>query len=164
MTQRATIWAATIILSGMLSFSVLPARQAKALPTPEKVIYIEAEIEVYLLPACREVRAKGKKAGWLPMQGNGLNLNQDDYFFFWVFGVDDEPSVQAGSVLIGHFAVNKWTGDVWNLRALIHDEQRVTDGELAGLQKILIAGHHIDETTIREYGSRPLWVPEEKPH
>lgn len=156
MILRSLQLACVTLLALALPCSFGQELHARATQRAEKVTRIEAEIEIYLLPVCREVRAKGSKAGWRLMERK--DLNQSDYYFFWVFVVGDDAKVQ-GSVLLGHFAVNKWTGDVWDLWDFVNGKH-VLDSELLGLQRILIAGHGIDEATIQEYGQRPLWAPE----
>ena len=115
----------------------------------ERVTRVEAEIEVYLLPVCREVRAKGVRAGWQLMDSPAMN--QEDYFSFFVFVVGTEVE---GSATLGHFAVNKWSGEVWNADT----EELVSDSLLAGVQRILIQGHHIHETTVKKYRLKSLWA------
>jgi len=118
---------------------------------PEKISRLEAEIEIFLLPVCRDLRSRGLKAGWVSAMSP--TLNQHDYFFFDLYGVAPNHTDEASSTL-GSYAVNKWTGDVWNVAT----EELVVDSELKGVQRILIQGHHINEGTLTKYRPRPLWA------
>jgi hypothetical protein len=148
----AKLWIVPFIFS--ITATLSPAKQeipaSQTSSAPSQISPLEAEIEIYLLPDCRRLRAKGGTVGWV--QSLNPDLNREDYYFFFVFA-ENHGQQAEGSVTIGNFAVNRWTAEVRNS---VFDEP-LLDPELAGLQRILIHGHHIDEATLKKYESRPLW-------
>lgn len=122
-----------------------------AVPKPEPIAVHEAEILLYLLPAAKEMRREGIEIEW-KLQTD-LKSNQKDYYVFW-----DQIDVPdgTGSDVAGYYAVNKHTGDVWDL---ISDRIALTT-EIEGVQRILRRAHGIDENTIEKYRSRSIDAPE----
>lgn len=109
----------------------------------------EAEILVYLMPDAQTARRNGYSVTWELWKGS--DLNQADYFFFSVYNAS-RPN-PAGSVLIGHYAINKHTADVW----MTVPRQIVESEELKGVQEILRRAHRIGEETVDRYRSRSFW-------
>jgi hypothetical protein len=140
-----------VLLGTVIGGTLLFSQNA---PSPELLIRHEAEILIYMLPPARQVRAQGMEVGW--ELERSAKWNQRDYFFFWVYNT---RRPEAGSVTIGHFAVNKHTADV---REMLLDTI-VEDHELQGVQNILRRAHGIDERTIKKHRNLGLAEPREKP-
>jgi hypothetical protein len=128
------------------------ARQAEAGPSGQKQIAVhEAEILICLLPAVRDVRSQGKPVGWT--REYGPNLNVADFYHFWVLSPDDE----GVSPNIGHFSVNRHTGEVWNGVT----EKKIESPDLSAVQEILRLAHRITESDVKQYGTVSMWRPAE---
>ena len=107
----------------------------------------DAKILVYVSPVGERLRASGSDIAM--EQQTSAQLNQADYYYFWVY---DAKRQSNGSVTIGYYAVNKYTGDVWDTV-----EKRKLSGEvLLGVQKIVQQSHHIDEDTMRHHRNKPF--------
>jgi len=105
----------------------------------------EAEILIYVMPDSAAVRAQHSDVDW--ERTLSRDINQRDYFFFWVLDTSVGHPYSSGTV--GNYAVNKHTADVWGL-----DPTRlVSSTELRGVQKILRAEHDITAATIKKYRS-----------
>lgn len=115
-----------------------------AAPSGEIALH-EAEILIYLLPQAQELRSQGMDIGW-ELQ-TSPKLKQKDFYSFWVVN-SKRPNVQ-GSVTVGYFSVNKHTAEVWSN----DKEKTVSSAELEGVEKILRMAHHIDDATLRKFGS-----------
>jgi hypothetical protein len=127
------------------------ARDSEQIPVKaEQIPLYDAEILIYLLPQAHEIRKEGMDIGW-ELQ-TSPKLNQEDFYTFWV--INAKRKHVNGSVTVGYFSVNKHTADIVdNLGEL------VTSLELAGVQRILREGHHIDTATIQRYRSRNPHAP-----
>src|SRR5258708_35704413 len=75
-------------------------------PTPTITID-EAKGLINLLPAIKELRAKGVVVKW-DVQ-TGATMNDKDYYFFWIYNVTAQRQRDIGSISVGIFAVNKHT-------------------------------------------------------
>jgi hypothetical protein len=114
----------------------------------------EAEDLINLLPATKELRAKGMDLKW-DVQAVPT-MNNRDYYFFWIYNVTAQRERDIGSISVGNYAVNKRTADVrvWQVS---HDVFHGDDGvlvatnELERLQEELHKKHGINSTTIQEY-------------
>ena len=62
--------------------AVLLATAHGSSPQPGLLALHEAEILIYLIPPAQAVRSQGMDVGW--EQSPAKELNQADYFFFWV--------------------------------------------------------------------------------
>jgi hypothetical protein len=121
------------------------ARQSTqpALP-PEQIALHEAEILIYLLPEAQLLRNQGMDIGW---EQTDPKLNQQDFYTFWVY--NSKRPTENGSVTVGHFSVNKHTAEVWG----DDNEKPISTNDLEGIERILRRAHHIDESTVRKFGS-----------
>ena len=114
---------------------------------------------INLLPAVEELRAKGMDVKW-DVQ-SVPTLNNQDYYFFWIYNVTAQKERDIGSISVGNYAVNKHTADVrrWQVS---HDVSFGDDGVLVNtnplerLQGELRKKHGVTTTTIQEYRSAHL--------
>lgn len=134
----------------LLPLLVLPALAWKAFRSvpgeAQPLAPHEAEILIYLMPEASALRSQRMDIGWEQTTSPDLNLR--DFYFFWVYNSKRESS---GSVTIGHFAVNKHTGDVWNAMT----SKKIASAELAGVQRILRKAHRIDADLVKRHSSPP---------
>jgi hypothetical protein len=105
----------------------------------------DAEILLYMLPASVTSRGNGRKIGW-ELQ-DGPKLNQKDFFSFYLYDVSAPAN---SSPTIGYFAINKHTGEVWDMSRA----ESVESEDLSAVQKILRRGHCVDEKILKAYASR----------
>lgn len=114
----------------------------------------EAEDLLNLLPAIKELRAKGMNVKWdvqtIPA------MNSRDYYFFWVYSATAQKQGDTGSISVGNYAVNKRTADVhvWHVsNDVFHgdDGVLVKTSELERLQEELRKKHGIDSASIQKY-------------
>jgi len=108
----------------------------------------EAKILAYVSPVGDRARRDGLDIA-VELQ-TSAQLNQADYYYFWVYNAKREQS--SGSVTIGYFAVNKHTGEVWDTDT----KKQISSDLLVGVQKIVRDSHHIDEAKIEKYRGRPF--------
>jgi len=134
------------LLLGLASPALRSADQTRS-PSHSPLALHEAEILIYVLPVAVDLRKAGNDVAWR-LQPNPSD-NSDDYFHFWA--VESGASGSA-SPNVGHYAVNRWTGDVWDDVL----ESPVTGPELERIQAILRKAHGIDARVISDYRSRPL--------
>jgi len=80
--------------------------------------------------------------GWELQEQNPDRYPKDKYYVFWLV---NSKRTGVGSTTIGYFAVNKYTGDVWNSDV----DQLITSPELEGVQKILRRAHGIAGETLK---------------
>ena len=87
----------------------------------------EAKSLINLLPAVEELRAKGIDVKW-DVQ-SVPTMNNQDYYFFWIYNVTAQKERDIGSISVGNYAVNKHTADVrrWQVS---HDVSFGDDGVL----------------------------------
>ena len=132
------------VLSVLFLFmAVLQISAVVALPPSDLPVH-EAEVLIFLLPESHTVREQGHKIEW--HQGSG-----SDALHFYYFSVHNATRQNPdGSVLIGHYAVNKRTAHVWRTDA----EGLVESPELAGVQSILRRAHGITPDILRKFGTR----------
>ncbi len=110
--------------------------------SPSDTSLTEAEILIYVLPDSQVVRKQRGDISWEVEAGPAQNTK--DFYTFYVVGPIAEGEASS---TIGHFSVNKHTADVWDTVF-----NKLTVGaDLAGIQKILREGHHIDARTIQRY-------------
>jgi hypothetical protein len=126
-------------------------RDANLFPT---ITVEEAEDLINLLPATKELRAKGMEVKWdvqaVPTMNNKV------YYFFWIYNVTAQKARDIGWISVGNYAVNKHTADVrvWHVSDDVSygdDGVLVTTNELERLQAELRKKHCIDSTSIQEY-------------
>ncbi len=143
--SRCTRWSlpALFIIAGV----ALQGYRASAASSATTLSATEAEVLVYVSPAGEQVRARGTDVA-MDVQ-TSHELNQEDYFYFWVYDTQPNPN---GSATIGYYAVNKYTADVWDVSV---DERQLASPVLDGVQRILRRAHNIDDATLAEYGNRP---------
>lgn len=140
--------------SGVVSAS--SERELNRLPT---ITLGEAEELINLLPATKELRAKGTVVKW--DQQKVPDMNNRDYYFFWVYSATAQKQHNTGSISVGDYAVNKQTADVrvWQVSHDVFygdDGVLVTSKELQRLQEELRGKHGIDSRLIRECRSEHL--------
>jgi len=119
----------------------------------------EAKDLINLLPAAKELRAKGMVVKW-DVQAVPT-MNNKDYYFFWVYNATAQKERDIGSISVGNYAVNKHTADVrvWQVSYdVFHGEDGVlvTTNELERLQEELRKKHGINSTLVQQYRSGHL--------
>ena len=94
----------------------------------------EAKGLINLLPAIKELRAKGMVVKW-DVQ-TGATMNDKDYYFFWIYNVTAQKERDIGSISVGNYAINKHTADVraWQVS---HDVFHGDDGVLVTSSELL---------------------------
>jgi len=119
----------------------------------------EAEDLINLLPATKELRAKGMDVKWdvqaLP------TMNNRDYYFFWIYNATAQKERDIGSISVGNYAVNKHTADVriWHVSEEVFygdDGALVNTNELERLQEELRKKHGINSALVQQYRSGHL--------
>jgi hypothetical protein len=118
-----------------------------------------AEALVNLLPAIKELRAKGIVVKWdvqaIP------TMNRKDYYFFWIYNATAQAQRDIGSISVGNCAVNKHTADMreWHVSDEVfhgNDGELVEANDLEQLQEELRKKYGIDPSLIQEYRSAHL--------
>jgi hypothetical protein len=121
---------------------------------PSTITISEAEDLINLLPATRDLRAKGMDVKW-DVQSNST-MNNTVYYFFWIYNVTAQKQGDIGSISVGNYAVNKHTADVrvWQVSDEVSygdDGALVATNELQRLQEVLRKKHGIESPSIHEY-------------
>ena len=106
----------------------------------------EAAILTYVSPVGDRQRAGGSDIAL--EQQTSAQLNQADYYYFWVYNAKRQQS--SGSVTIGYYAVNKYTGDVWDTV----EKKQLSSMLLIGVQRLIRESHHVDEGAMEKYRNR----------
>ena len=119
----------------------------------------EAEELIKLLPVTKELRAKGMDVKW-DVQ-DVATMNNQDYYFFWIYNVTAQKERDIGSISVGNYAVNKHTAEVraWQVSPDVSygdDGVLVTTNELEQLQGELRKRRGTDSTAIQRYRSAHL--------
>jgi hypothetical protein len=152
-------------LAGSLVFALPPTEASHVTDAnrdddpPPTISMSEAGDLINLLPAIKELRAKGMDVKW-DVQ-TGATMNDKDYYFFWIYNVTAQRQRDIGSISVGNFAVNKHTADMraWQVSNEVFnggDGVLVTTTELERLQEELRKKHGIDSALIQEYRSAHL--------
>jgi len=119
----------------------------------------EAEELINLVPATKELRAKGIDLKWdvqvVP------TLNNKVYYFFWIYNVTAQKQGDIGSISVGNYAVNKYTADVrvWQVSDEVSygdDGVLVTSNELERLQEELRKKHGLNAMMVQQFRSEHL--------
>jgi hypothetical protein len=151
-----TLNAQDVAVTRPASASTLADADANNAPT---LSIDEAKSLINLLPAVEELRAKGIDVKWGVQ--SVPTMNNQDYYFFWIYNVTAQKERDIGSISVGNYAVNKHTADVrrWQVS---HDVSFGDDGVLVNtnalerLQGELRKNHGVTTTTIQEYRSAHL--------
>jgi hypothetical protein len=119
----------------------------------------EAKDLINLLPATKELRAKGMDVKW-DVQAVPT-MNNRDYYFFWIYNATAQKERDIGSISVGNYAVNKHTADVrvWHVsEEVFHgdDGALVNTNELERLQEELRKKHGINSTLVQQYRAEHL--------
>jgi hypothetical protein len=119
----------------------------------------EAETLINLLPVTKELRAEGMVAKW-DVQ-TAPTMNNEDYYFFWIYNATAQARRDIGSISGGNYAVNKHTADLraWHVSVEVfhgNDGELVATNDLERLQEELRKKHGIDSLLIQEYRSAHL--------
>ncbi len=133
-----------LLLSAYLLFiaTAISSTGQQETKKPETITLPEAEILVYLLPDSHDVRAQGMEVAWV--QDTGPELNHKDYFYFFVYNAKRQ---YAASVTIGHFAVDKHTGEVWD--SVLWEKR--SSPEIEGVQRIIRKAHAIGPDVLEKF-------------
>jgi hypothetical protein len=112
-----------------------------------------------LLPATKELRAKGMEVMW-DVQAVPT-MNNRDYYFFWIYNATAQKERDIGSISVGNYAVNKHTADVrvWHVsEEVLHgdDGALVNTNELERLQEELRKKHGINSALVQQYRAEHL--------
>jgi hypothetical protein len=140
-------WKYLVVLISIVIMNGQHVDQVTAGQSATRLAAYEAEILVFELPQCREVRDRGLEITLSEDKYTSLNL--EDFYHFSVYS--DDPKA-AGSSLVGRFSVNRFTAEVWNRVTAA----RIQSRDLEGLQRILRNAHNIDMSTIERFGNREL--------
>src|SRR5881409_4352288 len=107
--NRPIYW--LISLLGLLPFSptLLIADPSQPAVPAQVLTRAEAEILIYLVPAAHDIRKGPGDVSW---DDEGEACNTEVYYCFWVLNAT--PGVEW-PLTVGHFAVNKYTADVWDM-------------------------------------------------
>jgi hypothetical protein len=137
------------LFSGVATAS--PGREANEFST---ITVEEAQELINLLPATKDLRAKGMVVKWDVR--TVTTMNNKDYYFFWIYNVTAQKQGDIGSISVGNYAVNKHTADarVWEVSDEVSygdDGVLVTTNELKRFQEELRKKHGIDPTSIQAY-------------
>jgi hypothetical protein len=146
----------SILVSLCLLFTNLTLGDEKLSST---ITVEEAENLLSLLPATKELRAKGMDVRWDAQAVP--TMNNRDYYFFWIYNATAQKGRDIGSISVGNYAVNKHTADVrvWHVsNDVFHgdDGVLVTTNEIERLQRELRKKHGIISASIQEYSSAHL--------
>ncbi len=129
--------AALILLLG-IGRSVATAQAA----TP--VTATEAQILLYVTPIANRVRASGGDVG-MDLESRANAPGEDFYYY----QLRDAKAPRRGQ-LVGNFAVNKHTAQVWD-----NDQHQQLHGAvMSGVQAIIRRAHNIDQAALRRYGGK----------
>jgi len=136
--------------------SASPQREPNRLQT---ITLQEAKELINLLPAAKELRAKGTVVKW--DQQEVPDMNNRDYYFFWIYSATAQRLRDTSSISVGNYAVNKQTADVrvWQVSQDVfygNDGALVISNDLERLQEALRSKHGIDSRLIGEYRSEHL--------
>jgi len=123
-------------------------------------ITVEEAVDlINLLPATKELRAKGMDVKW-DVQAVPT-MNNRDYYFFWIYNATAQKARDIGSISVGNYAINKHTADVrvWQVsNDVFHgdDGVLVTTNELERLQEELRKKHGINVPLVQQYRTEHL--------
>ena len=101
----------------------------------------EAEILIYLTENGDYNRQKGQDIAWTSQPC--VDVPNQDFYCFWLVGTPPPP--EGGSVTIGPYAVDRHSGEVWDL-ALKRPDRSV---EVSKVQDLMRRGHRIDQELVR---------------
>ncbi len=108
----------------------------------------EAEILLYVSPIAYRVRADG---GDVAISISPLSSDPKEDFYFCQLHNYKKAHLSADGGLIGNFAVNKHTAEVWD-----DDFKRQLSGSvLKGVQNIIRRAHQITARTIARHSRKP---------
>jgi len=132
------------------------AHEASAAPA---ITLQDAQALLNLLPAVKELRAKGMELRW-DVQ-SVPTMNTKDYYFFWIYNCTAQAQRDIGSISVGNYAVNKHTADIreWHVSDEVfhgNDGELVATNDLERLQEELRKKHSIDSSLVQEYRSAHL--------
>lgn len=105
----------------------------------------EAKFLILLAPHVRSAVERGASVGLVPELGDGWD--QQSYYVYRVAVRTDSPSG-----LIGYYAVNRFTADVWDGQPAM-----IVAADLSSVQEIIRKVHGISEETIRQFRDRPVY-------
>jgi hypothetical protein len=141
-TTRAAILAVMIAVS--------PVATSDAPSAATAIDRSEARALVALVPEVRETMAAGQKVNFFDI--DIYPFNRSTYFAFFV-SVPNEIS----SGIVGRYAVNKLTADLWDLGL----GAWVCSPEIDARQKAIRQKHHISAEVIKQFGDVPM-LPSDK--
>ena len=126
---------------------------------PPSLTIVEAKSLINLLPAVEELRAKGMDVKW-DVQ-SVPTMNNQVYYFFWIYNATAQKERDIGSISVGNYAVNKYTADVrcWQVSPDVSfgdDGVLVNANALERVQGELRKKHGVTTATIEEYRSAHL--------
>ncbi len=104
----------------------------------------EAQVLLYVTPIAFKVRASGGDVG-MDLESRANAPGEDFYYY----QLRDSKAPRRGQ-LVGNFAVNKHTAQVWD-----NDQHQQLHGAvLSGVQAIIRRTHNIDQVALRRYGGK----------
>ncbi len=138
------------LLGGLAALGLLLATRSGVVTaqTVPSIMPTEAKILLYVSPIAYRVRADG---GDVEVDISPLSSNPNQDFYFCQLHDYKKAHLSADGGLIGNFAVNKHTAEVWD-----DDFKRQLSGSvLKGVQSIIRYDHQITAKTIARYSRKP---------
>lgn len=109
---------------------------------PTKISKEESEILVLLVPDAVKSRLANSKVHYdCILQSNKYDKQ---FYIYWVIAAHAVPN---SSPTLGYYAVNKYTGTVWNTIM----NKRVHSSLLQDIQAIMRWKHHINNSVLKKY-------------
>ena len=121
---------------------------AAAAEKPKPLSTRDAEWLLHSVPAAVELQQQGFNLG-RELQTSSA-FNQRDWFIFWAYNATRK--CDGCSVTVGHFAVNRHTGEVFDMDL----NSFVATPQLAAAQKMLRDKRRITQEVIRKHQSDAL--------
>ena len=132
------------LLATMLSFESPGRAQAPSRAKSSTLLTKEeAEILIYVMPDAEAERKAGKDVAWTPEVNKEYDLA--NFYYFWVVG--SGPRKEPGSITVGYFAVNKHTGDLWE----VTNAEHIAGSQLSGVQEIIRKHHNITSAVLNKF-------------
>jgi hypothetical protein len=129
-----------------------PVASSDAPPAATAIDRAEAQALVALAPEVRETIADGLKVRFFDIDIDAETFNRSAYFGFYL-SVPNEIS----SGIVGRYAVNKRTADLWDAGLGAWVCSSAIEAQLRKIRK----KHHISVEVINKYGDVPIFLSEQ---
>jgi hypothetical protein len=144
---------AVLLLSFLIVSAFAEAAQTRKI---ERLALHEAKILVSLTSAARAAMGRGDKIDWFASES-------ENWFYFearnispyerWMQTARETSDDPPNAPLIGHFAVNRQTAEVWDSVL----EKLIETPELLYIQRLLREVHGCDEQCLEQSKNRSYW-------